>query len=137
MNQETPQNGDEEAPKVIPRIDIERRTTAVVVSKDDAGIKEAQLIGSGATVKDIQRVAEENDSHRAEKFRDNFESISIIALWGGFIAFVLLFGVWAYHLVTPERLHFLTAAALDKLQLVVTGGFVTGVVSSHMKKRLS
>ncbi|WP_144426184.1 hypothetical protein [Methylobacterium sp. ARG-1] len=128
---------EDEQPKQIPRIDAETASRGMVVGRDDAGIKEAQLIGSGAKVSEIKRKSEERESDRAEKFGDNFETISIFALWFGFVTFLGLFGVWAYHLVTPESWHFLSNTALDKLQLVVTGGFVTGVVSSHMKKRLS
>ena len=106
------------------------------VGTPDGGTQEAKLLSLGLSEHEIARRAAASEHRRNENFRDHFERIAIIALW---LTAVLLFVVgftWLYHLLMPERWHWLSADQVLKLQNIVTGGVLAGVAGNHIKKRL-
>jgi hypothetical protein len=103
----------------------------------DTGALEAQLLTQGLDEDEIRRRTAASEHSRNEKFRDHFETISIIGLYLISLIFCLVGLTWLYHLLTPEWWHWLSPEQLFKLQNIVTGGIIASIAASHVKKRLS
>lgn len=125
-----------EEDKQIPRLSKQEKRLARSDGDDDAALAEAKLFGAGASRNDWEQDAKSNEAKRAEAFRDQFEIVSIIAMWFGAAIFAIFTVAWAANLVLPKKKQFLDENQEDKLQLIITGGFVAGIASSHFKKRL-
>ena len=136
MTDVPPDDSEPEENKKIPRLTAQEQRFARAESTDDAAVAEARLIGEGASRKDFEDDAKINEARRAEAFKDQFEILSIFALWFGGVIFACLTFVWALNLILPKCKQFLEDNQIDKLQLIITGGFVAGLASSHFKKRL-
>ncbi|MDK1377079.1 MULTISPECIES: hypothetical protein [unclassified Sinorhizobium] len=102
----------------------------------DSALKEAELLGSNLTAEQIKRRAEANEANRNEKFRNHFEKIAILSLWGFFVLFTGLISAWFWHYLAPVAWHWLTAEQLTKVQTLATGGIVATIAAGHLKKRL-
>ena len=104
----------------------------------DAGTAEFRQLSRGLDVPDLKSEAEAAEHRRTETFRDHFEKVAIAALWVLFLAMGVIGIVWIWHLITPEtsRLHWLSEAQMEKLQDVLTGGLVAGLVADHFKRRM-
>ena len=53
-----------------------------------------------------------------------------------FIVFGCFTFVWAFDIVVPKEHQILDDNKQDKLQLIITSGFVAGLASAHIRKRL-
>jgi len=65
----------------------------------------------------------------------------VITLWALVATFFLLAGVWLFHLIRPSDCDFvirgwLTATQLDKVEGLLAGGIIAGLVSDHFKRRM-
>jgi hypothetical protein len=103
----------------------------------DSGTQEAVLLSRGKTARELKKEAEQKDHDRSQTFKDHFETISLIYLWLAAFALLLAAGTWIWHLIAPDTWHFLKSEQQTKLQSFLTGGIIVGVVSGHLKKRLS
>lgn len=103
----------------------------------DTGTKEAALLTRGKTEKELKKEAALKEHDRSQKFKDHFERIAIGLLWIAAASLLVIFMSWLWHMVTPSCLHYLDSEQLAKLQYLFTGGIVVGVVSGHLKKRLT
>lgn len=99
----------------------------------DGGAQEAVLFESA---KPLEKWAEENELYRNEKFRDHFEIVAICALWGVAFLFAAVAVIWFWHLLLPEKCHWLSSESVSKIQNIVTGGILTSLATGHFKKRL-
>lgn len=61
--------------------------------------------------------------------------MTVVLLWGLFLIFCVFGVVWAFHMVTPWG--WLRQDQLDKIQGLLTGGVIFGLVADHVKKRLN
>lgn len=105
-------------------------------AESDSGIEEAKQYSEGLSLEEIQRKSEENEHHRSEKFRDNFEKVAIIFLWVLGSILVLVFVTWFYHILAPTRYHWLNTDQLDKLQSIATGGILASIATGHIRRRI-
>ena len=99
---------------------------------DEKAVKESQRV---ANLQDLEEQAERSRIGRREDFRQVFHC----ALIAGSILFFLIIMVagasWAWHLLTPESMHFLSAAAIERIQSTFLTGVVSGVLSVAVKQR--
>lgn len=58
----------------------------------------------------------------------------LIFFWMFCLAFMIVFLSWAYHLVTPASVSFLTVAQLDKIQMILVMCAFVKVVYVIFKK---
>lgn len=130
------------------------------VSDDDVGVKksipdgvatletlgdaslareEAALIGvSGDDAKsyeDLEEAHRQAGLKRDEKFREHFDRITIVALYLMAIGVALFAVCWGVHVVLPEKWHWLNEAQIERIQNIVTGGLLFGLVSDQFKRR--
>lgn len=113
---------------------------------DEVAKLEAVQFASGKSQKELEDAAKQADHGRAQRFLDQFESLSIWAMQALFGIFAVLGGVWMLHLVLPERspvlpggillCRWLTADQVTVIQNILTGGLVAGIVTDHFKKRI-
>lgn len=101
----------------------------------DSGTQEALKLTQGKTARELKKDADQKDHDRSQKFKDHFECIAIIYLWLAAAALALGAGTWVWHMIMPW--HYLSPDQISKLQTFLTGGIIVGVVSGHLKKRLS
>lgn len=129
-------SGDEEKTKKSIPLDAAKKEVAGSPEDDAKAAAEAKQLGSGNTVKEIEEAARKNEVGRQETFRDHFEIIAIISLWGVWAAISLVGTVWVYHLVAPECWPRLPEQRIQTLQAILTGGVIAGVASGHLKRRI-
>jgi hypothetical protein len=126
----------EELIKRIPTLPADEAAMLGLGPDIDSGTREAQQLGRGLSAEAIKAESEENEHRRAEKFKDHFELISIVSLYGVFVLVLIVGFTWLFHLLTPDKWHYLTADQVSKLQNIVTGGILTGIATGHIKKRM-
>jgi hypothetical protein len=123
-----------------------------ILAKDggeDTALSEARQLSSGKSVRNLKKDAEESDHERGERFRDNFETITICAINAIFAAMAVLGIVWLAHMVLPEKCS--PSASIFGIQLcrwlipeqviiiqdVLTGGIIAGLIGDHIKRRMT
>lgn len=106
-------------------------------ASEDSGLLEAALLGQGLSSAEIKARAEANEANRNEQFRNHFEKIAICSLWGFYILFAMLVLTWFWHILSPERAHWLTSEQITKVQALATGGILATIAAGHLKKRLN
>lgn len=104
---------------------------------DDASAAEARQLSSGRSARDLKRESEESDHDRSEKFRNHFERAMIFLMWIVVIGFLGLAAVWAINMALPEKVRWLDNDQIHDLQGILTGGLLIGLVSEHVKRRVS
>jgi len=102
----------------------------------DTGLKEAKLLSKNLSSDDIAIAAANSEHNRTENFRDHFERIAICGLWL-LAGLILVAGLaWFWHLLTPERWHWLSMDAVARLQNLLTGGIFATLAGGYLKKRM-
>lgn len=101
-----------------------------------AAPNEAVQLGSGRSSAELRREAENNEHGRTEKFRNHFERIVVIGLYGLAGVFLIVSLIWFWHLVMPEQARWLTPDDISRLQNFVTGGVIATIAGGHVKRRL-
>lgn len=121
---------------VIPKTAAEREISDAVKSNDDRGTQEAKQLGAGLSAKDLEKEALENEHERAESFKKHFERISLLALYAAAGALTIIGMALLFHMLTPSSCHWLKLDQISELKSIITGGALTGLVASHLRKRL-
>lgn len=117
----------------------ERRPVDIPVAKvpdplptDDKSVSEAHSIAAGSLEEDAAR----NDHRRNESFRNAVSWATLIIFWLAVVAIVIAGVCWFWHLMTPEKLHFLEPRQSEKVGSLLLGGVMSNAVSAYAKKRL-
>lgn len=116
---------------------METRAAAVADTlSEDRATLEVKQINSGLAERDLKKEADERDHERGQRFKEHFEKLSIFAMYVLF-AMLFVFGViWAWHMVAPPYLRWLTPDEITVVQDVLTGGLVAGLIADHFKRRV-
>jgi hypothetical protein len=102
----------------------------------DSGTAEAKQLGRGLSVRDLKAEATESEHGRAERFKNHFEFIALAAMWGvSFVAAAFGF-TWFWHVITPDKWHWLQPDQVEKIQNIFAGVILAGVLGDHFKRRL-
>ncbi|MBB4272811.1 hypothetical protein [Rhizobium mongolense] len=129
--------GEQEEFKQIPITPgVEASADEASLPRTDSGLREAELLGRNLSAEEIKRRSEHNEHERNEKFRNHFEAIAIVSLWGFFLLFTGLILAWFWHYIMPVQWHWLAQDQLSKVQTLATGGIVATIAAGHLKKRL-
>lgn len=99
---------------------------------DSKSAAESKQLSSGKSEDALRKEAE-----RTERFRDHFERLSLVTLYLVWAVLMILGAVWIYHLIAPPSWHRLPDEQVRNIQSIVTGGFLAGLASGHLKRRLS
>jgi hypothetical protein len=119
-----------------PLTDDERAAIGAGPNNDSRSTAEAQQLSSGLSSEEIQRRAEENEAKRTEAFRNHFERLAVVTLYGAWAILMLLGLTWVYHLVASPCWPRLPDAQIDHIQSIITGGILVGLAGGHFKRRL-
>lgn len=103
---------------------------------NDSGTQEAVQLTQGKTARQLKKDADQKEHDRAQAFKDHFEHIAIWYLWSAAVVLFLAGLSLAWNMLAPEAWHYLSEAQVTKLQTLLTGGVLVGVLSSHFKKRI-
>lgn len=128
------ENDDKEI-KSIPGLPPEEEAAAAGDDVQSSAAETAQLT-SGRSADDLEKEAREREHGRSERFKDHFEWIAIGGLYAmalGVAAFAI---AWAYHILTPPCWHWLGGEQLAKIQNIVTGGILAGLIADQFRRRL-
>lgn len=138
MTEEIP---PEELKKIPPEAAKEEAKGGVTTDSagelEDLGIAEAKQLSRGKSLTDLEKEAKESEHGRTERFKDQFETITMLAMWGISIATAIFGFTWFWHLMTPESWHWLLPEQVEKIQNIFAGVILAGVLGDHFKKRLS
>lgn len=97
---------------------------------------EALSLGEGT---DLEREAKKNQHRRREKLKDHMGKGAIVAFWIFFWVVILITTsgglIWAYHMLTPEKWHFLTDNQVNTIEDHVFTALVGGVFAFFSKQK--
>ena len=104
---------------------------------DERGNLEAQQLNRGKTETELRKEAAAQSKHkRDELFRFHFGLITVIALYV-MAAGVLVFAfIWAWHTLMPSCWRWLHDADIEKIQNIVTGGVLAGLIADQFRRRM-
>ncbi|HHA2497715.1 TPA: hypothetical protein ACOEQV_000866 [Stenotrophomonas maltophilia] len=87
-----------------------------------------------ASEDDLEKVERKNDHTRMESLRDSVYELAgwFLRLSGGLLTVGILF--WAWHLLLPEVLWFLSAEQLDRIQVILTTVLFSGLVGGYARR---
>ena len=121
--------------------DSDFRTVPEVVEAGDGGSddmsdSEAQQLSKNKSADDLRKEAEKSEFKRNEGFKQHFGIITVVALYAMALG-VLLFGfTWAWHILAPHCMHWLEPDELGRIQSIVTGGVLAGLIADQFRKRM-
>ncbi|MCR6658025.1 MAG: hypothetical protein NVV72_01280 [Asticcacaulis sp.] len=114
---------------------------------EDLAEREAVFLQRGKSASDLEKEAQEREHNRTQRFRDHFETMAVVALWGMFVALGVVAIVWLWHIVSPAQIpiwtwatihcHWLTDKQMDTMQNIITGGIIAASLGKHFEKRLN
>jgi len=107
-----------------------------VLASQDTGLKEAKLLGKNLSSDEIASVQANNEMRRNETFRDHFENVAVCGLWTVAGVVLIVGSVWFWHVIMPEKWHWLSLDGISRLQNILTGGVLASLAGGHMKRRL-
>jgi hypothetical protein len=84
----------------------------------------------------LATIAEENEHNRDQRFKEQFEIISLVAMWVLAAGMFIAAAIWFYHLVTPYSWPRLCQDQIDDIQSLLTGGLIVGILANHFQKRI-
>lgn len=113
-------------------VDIPVANVPVSVAADEKSVSEAHSIAAGSLEADAAR----NDHLRNESFRNAVSWATLIMFWLAVGAIIAAGISWFWHLMTPDRLHFLEPRQSEKIGSLLLGGVMSNAVSAYAKKRL-
>lgn len=139
--------GEEEPRRKIPFTAEQVEAAQPEPPEDDPATKEATQLTRGKSARDLEREKQEKEYGRSEVFKDHFECIALFLLWSLFLGFLSLAAVWLFHLIAPTSgstplngvmtvRGWLNAAQLDKVEGILAGGIIAGLVADHFKRRM-
>ena len=125
------------APKTVPALSPDERNVAEgEPSSDDQAIHETEQLSSGWSLDDLKSAAVRGEHDRTETFRNHFEIIAIVGMYlvAGLVFSSVL--VWFWHILMPQKWHYLNSDQISAIQNLATGGLIVGIVLGHVRKRL-
>jgi uncharacterized membrane protein len=92
---------------------------------DFSALAEANAFEAG----DYESLKKRKDFKRTQSFHDRLHEILMFMV--GFFALILTFAVtfWAWHMLTPESMHFLSVAQVDKIQTTFMSAAVSAILA--------
>lgn len=130
--------GDGEPTKRITALSAEEKARLEQKNgAEDEGTLEALAVKQNIYERDLDNEAKENDHDRKEKFRGNFELAMIYMMWSAVVGFLFLAAVWLANLTLPPCFRWLSEREIFGIQGILTGGLIIGLVSDHIKRRMS
>ncbi len=75
----------------------------------------------------------EGKHERDHQIRRNIHRGILIGFWVGFLLMIIFLIVWTWHLLLPERLHFVTPTNLDIIQAVIVSVIGSSFLTKHVR----
>jgi hypothetical protein len=96
--------------------------------------EEAAKLGAGL---DLEHDSRRQEHARHQTFRNQVNLATLILFWVIVICVGLGVLVFAWHLITPASLHWLSDAARDKLQTLLAAALLSSALTGYVNRRLS
>lgn len=71
---------------------------------------------------------------RLEVLRKNLHQGAVVLIWIAMLALFSILVSWAWHLVTPEHLHYLGQNQINELKNILFSAALAAIVSDYAKK---
>jgi hypothetical protein len=103
-------------------------------SSDPRAKKEALKLAAGS---DLEADGKKREHERHQKFRNHANTAILILFWLVVLSIAAGLITFTWHLVTPPCMHYLDAAALEKLQTILASALLSSALTGYAKQRLS
>jgi hypothetical protein len=128
--------GADQTRKIPVAVVLEAQSQAVPADGTiDEGQLEAQSLSRGLPARDLKRESAEAEHDRDQKFKNHFERLAVWTVYILYVGFLAFSAVWIIHVLTPWG--WLKPPELDKVQGLLTGGAIAGLLADHVRKRMS
>lgn len=101
---------------------------------DARATTEAMKIAAGS---DLEFDGRKREHNRHQSFRDHVNIGVLIIIWLIIVSICLGIVVFLWHLLTPERLHFLGDPALEKLQTILSATVLSSALTGYANRRMN
>lgn len=101
-----------------------------LTNDDKSAAKEAESFAN----EDLDKTAKINDHNRKERFKNHLGTAALIIFWIIVVSFSIMALIWVYHLISPEKMHFLTPLQIDKLQTILFSAAVIKIGQNLVSK---
>ncbi|AJY65521.1 Uncharacterised protein [Burkholderia pseudomallei] len=109
-------------------------TPASQPSADAIATKEATSLAAGI---DLEKDGARQEHKRHQTFRNHINVATIGLFWVICLGLLIGIATYAWHMVTPDALHYLTEKQLDKLQTVLGSAVLSSALTGYVNKRMS
>ena len=99
---------------------------------DDLAKKEAIAIGAGT----LEADAKKQEHGRHQKFRDHINRATLIVFWTVVFCLIVSILIFTFHLVTPEKWHFLSIDQIGTLKTLLGGAILSSAMSGYVANRM-
>lgn len=102
-----------------------------VPAEDGLAAQEAVAFAEG---RDLSTEAAEREHDRTQELRDTLVRGIKWLFWIIFALIVLMIITWVWHLLTPEKYHYLATRQLEQIQTILFSGVTAAVLSGVAQK---
>jgi len=99
-------------------------------SDDKSAAKEAESFANA----DLDKTAKINDHNRKERFKNHLGTAALIIFWIIVTSLSMMALILVYHLITPEKIHFLVNSQIDKLQTILFSAAIIKIGQGYIAK---
>lgn len=104
------------------------------ILKDSFGRKLAKKEGIALESDSLEDEAKRNSHGRRENFRNHIKIAAICLFWVGVICIMSLILTEAWHLITPQKYHYIDDNQKSKIETILFSGALAAMVSGFSKK---
>jgi len=101
-------------------------------STDALAKKEAIAINSGT----LEADAKKQEHGRHQKFRDHINRATLIVFWTVVACLVISIVIFTFHMISPERWHFLNEEQIGTLKTLLGGAILSSAMSGYVTNRM-
>jgi hypothetical protein len=102
-------------------------------TKDEKARSEAISMTSGS---DIEKDGKIQEHSRHQAFRNHLNKATIYLFWVVIGSLILGIFTYAWHMITPESMHYLTQPQFDKLQTVLVAAIVSSSLRAYVDQKM-
>ncbi|HWZ47999.1 MAG TPA: hypothetical protein VNX00_07255 [Herbaspirillum sp.] len=85
---------------------------------------------------DIEKDGKIQEHSRHQAFRNHLNKATIYLFWVVIGSLILGIFTYAWHMITPESMHYLTQPQFDKLQTVLVAAIVSSSLRAYVDQKM-
>lgn len=97
---------------------------------------ELKYLSSGTASAELKAAADAQDHKRSQRLLDTLSTVLNLSVVGLFFFGALFVCAWAFNIVLPEDMRWLSADSIDRIQNMLTGSVLASAVAGYLQRQL-